>query len=148
MKKSYLILISCFFFLLMIGCNSYKPHEVRCKTGYRVIFDKSRKHINVPDILEGNNIVEPVVDLAKVKNNVIYPEKLKKARKQCVVVVRYLIDSDCKIIRAFVEFSENEQFNDFAIAAIKKTAYAESPAYKDGVAVPCWVSMPIKFNLK
>ena len=89
---------------------------------------------------------EPMVDMALLQKNIVYPEMARKAGIEGKVMVRVLIDQQGKVLKTEIETSVNKDLDQAAIRAIKKTKFA--PAMKDNKPVKFWVTIPVMFKLK
>lgn len=89
---------------------------------------------------------EPYIDLAELKKKIKYPEIARRAGLEGRVVVRVLVGKDGKPVKAVIEQSDNEVFNQAAIEAIMSSIF--TPAIQNGEPVAVWVSIPIDFKLK
>lgn len=90
---------------------------------------------------------DPVIDIKKLQGLVIYPEMAKKAGIEGTVYVRALVDKNGKISKAIIESSDNKALDPAAIKAMMDYGYA-TPAVNGGQPVTCWITVPIKFQLR
>jgi protein TonB len=72
-----------------------------------------------------------------------YPRDLKNQGVSGLVMVKCTIDEQGNVGETEVTKSSNEQFDKFAVAAIKKWKF--KPARQDGNAITVQVTIPIKF---
>lgn len=75
-----------------------------------------------------------------------YPLTMKREGVSGVVAVSAVIDEKGIVISATVAKSSHSDFEDSAVAAVKKWKF--KPAQKDGVPVKMKVTVPIRFNLE
>jgi len=75
-----------------------------------------------------------------------YPEDLKRLGVNGVVAVSIVIDEKGKVMTATIAKSSRRDFEEPALAAIKKWTF--KPAKKDGVAVKVRVTIPLRFDLE
>lgn len=72
-----------------------------------------------------------------------YPSDLKKQHVSGLVVVKCTVDVQGNVSGTNVVKSSNEQFDQFAMDAVKKWKF--KPARQDGTAISVEVTIPIKF---
>ena len=72
-----------------------------------------------------------------------YPRTLKEQNVSGLVMVKCTIDEQGNVSEASVAKSSNEQFDRFAMDAVKKWKF--KPAKQDGAAISVQVTIPIKF---
>jgi protein TonB len=102
---------------------------------------------DIPDKWDFNPVeVEPVVNLALLSKNVVYPDFAKRSGIEGKVLLRVLIGRDGKAIEADVIDSRHEILSKAAVAAVLKTQF--TPAMQNGHAVNCWISIPVDFKLR
>jgi TonB family protein len=89
---------------------------------------------------------EPAFDLAELQKNVEYPEMARRAGIQGQVLIRVYIDKEGKPRKYFIQSSDSQMLNDAATKAVLKTVY--TPAIQNHQPTGCWISIPIKFQLK
>ncbi|MDQ1265773.1 MAG: periplasmic protein TonB [Bacteroidota bacterium] len=92
---------------------------------------------------------EPVIDLAKIQNKIVYPEIARRAGIEGKVILRVMVQKDGRIKkdRIIVEYSDSQLLNEAAIQAIKDYGVA-TPAVQNGQPIAVWVSIPLVFKLK
>ncbi len=88
---------------------------------------------------------EPVVNLAQLLKNVVYPEFAKKTGIEGKVMLRVLIGRDGKALEVDIIDSRYEILSKAAIDAVLKTQF--TPAQQNGESVNCWISIPVDFKL-
>ncbi len=89
---------------------------------------------------------EPVVDLAELQKNVVYPAMARQIGIEGKAIIRVYLDKFGKPQRTEVLMSAGEMLNKAAIDAIMKASFL--PAIQNNKPVGCWVSIPINFKLK
>jgi TonB family protein len=90
---------------------------------------------------------EPVVDLIKLQQAILYPAIARKAGVQGKVLVNVLVGIDGNVLKTTIEESDNLLLNESAIQAVLKPGIF-SPAIQDNRPVKCWIMIPINFKLK
>ncbi|MFT3784205.1 MAG: energy transducer TonB [Nibricoccus sp.] len=75
-----------------------------------------------------------------------YPEAMKRQNVSGVVAVSIVIDETGMVVSATVAKSSQVEFEDAAIAAVKKWKF--KPAQKDGAPVKTKVTIPLRFNVE
>lgn len=87
----------------------------------------------------------PYIDIASLKQKVVYPEEAKKLGIEGKVNVRVLILPDGKVSpRTFVEISDARMLDSAALRAVFAATW--TAAKQGGKTIPCWVSIPIVFR--
>ena len=76
----------------------------------------------------------------------VYPPLALKAEIEGKVFVKMWVDWEGKVRQASVVKSDNEIFNESAIAAAKQFVF--TPAYMNSGPVSVWVGMPFRFRLR
>jgi len=89
---------------------------------------------------------EPSFDLVELQKNVEYPEMARRANISGQVVIRVYIDKEGKPKKHLIQSSDSQMLNDAAIKAVLKTVF--TPAIQNKQPTGCWISIPIKFQLK
>ena len=89
---------------------------------------------------------EPYIDLGDLQRKVKYPPIAQRAGLEGSVVIRVLIDVDGKPKKHIVQQSDNEVFNEAAVAAVMSSVF--TPAIQNQQPIQCWVSIPITFKLR
>ncbi|MFP4527075.1 MAG: energy transducer TonB [Candidatus Kapaibacterium sp.] len=89
---------------------------------------------------------QPMVDLADLQKNVVYPELARRAGIEGTVVLRVLIDTDGLVRRMAVLATDSELLNEAAMNAVIKSTF--TPAIQNSEPVMCWVNIPIRFRLR
>jgi protein TonB len=89
---------------------------------------------------------QPDVDLAELQKKVEYPDMARRAGIEGTVIIRVLVDKDGSARRMVVQSSDSELLNEAAKKAVKKATF--TPAIQNNEPVMCWVSIPIKFQLR
>lgn len=72
-----------------------------------------------------------------------YPGELKKQKVSGLVLVKCTVDDQGNVSETNIVKSSNDQFDRFAMDAVKKWKF--KPARQDGTAVSSQVTIPIKF---
>ncbi len=72
-----------------------------------------------------------------------YPREMKNQGVSGLVMVKCTIDEQGNVAETEVSKSSNENFDKFAVAALKKWKF--KPARQDGAAITVQVTIPIKF---
>lgn len=72
-----------------------------------------------------------------------YPRELRSQGVSGLVMVKCTIDEQGNVADTEIAKSSNEQFDKFALAALKKWKF--KPARQDGNAISVQVTIPIKF---
>lgn len=75
----------------------------------------------------------------------VYPEVAQKAGLTGIVVLRVLVNTEGKPIKAVVIKADNEVFIEPAKKAALETLF--SPAVQNGKPITCWLNMPFRFSL-
>ena len=119
MKLTKFLLI---LFFLLLGLNSFAQEEK-------------------PDIMP-----EPIDGPGGITKNVVYPQSAKEAGIEGKVVVKAIIDEKGNVVDAEVIKSVNEDCDNAAVDAIKKTKF--TPGIKDDKPVKTEVTIPIMFKLQ
>ncbi|MBD1209560.1 MAG: TonB family protein [Ignavibacteria bacterium] len=88
----------------------------------------------------------PQVDMKELMTHIVYPQEAEKLGLEGKVTVRALLMPDRSVSpRSFVEYSDGMKFDSAALKAVFAAQW--TPAKRDGMAVPCWVSVPVHFRL-
>ncbi len=87
-----------------------------------------------------------VADGDSIMRHFVYPEKARKLGLEGRVYVRFKVDVDGRVRKAYIEKGKYKLLNDAAIDAIKKTRY--KPAVRNGVPIAVWTSEMIEFRPK
>lgn len=103
---------------------------------------------NLPD----ENVFTPVekmpgVDINRLQRLVSYPEMARRLGVEGTVILKILVDSDGKVLKSKVDYSDNSLLDKEALNAIQKYGPLE-PAVQNNQKVACWISIPLKFRLK
>lgn len=115
-------------------------------------FNNSGLEVNIreeePDPNEFQPVeVEPGVDLGKLQGLVVYPEMAKRVGIEGRVIVKVLVNIDGSIRKTLIEYSDNSYLDQAALDAIK--SYGNfTPAIQNNAPVMCWLSVPLRFQLK
>jgi TonB family protein len=128
------ILFLAFIFLFLTSCKT-------------VVNTTSKVTEDIPD--ENAFIAvekEPSFDLDELAKNVIYPDDARKANVQGQVIVRVCIDKEGIPRKTIIQESDSKLLNQAAQDAVMKTHF--KPAIQDKKPIGCWISIPIKFQLK
>jgi protein TonB len=75
-----------------------------------------------------------------------YPEAARRDSLEGTVWLKVYIDEKGRVIQASVQKSDNEVFNEPALAAARKWTF--KPVMQEGKPVGLWVSIPYKFKLQ
>ncbi len=87
------------------------------------------------------------LDMDELANIVQYPTKALNSGVSGVVYVKCLIGRNSKLLKTFVDYSENDILNQAALdAVVKVTSWV--PAANHGKNVALWISIPIEFRMK
>lgn len=90
---------------------------------------------------------QPVVDIAKLQNLVVYPDLAKRSGIEGRVIIKVLVDKTGSILKKKVEYTDSPLLDKAALDAIEK--YGKFiPAVQNKQPVACWVSVPITFKLR
>jgi len=89
----------------------------------------------------------PEVDINRLQRLVSYPEMARRLGVEGNVIIKILVDSDGKVLKSKVDYSDNSLLDKEAIKAIQKYGPLE-PAVQNNQKVACWISIPLKFRLK
>lgn len=76
-----------------------------------------------------------------------YPESAIESAIQGKVVVQFILNEKGKVVDAYITRSIDEALDKEALRVVKASPDWK-PARKDGVAVPCIITIPIEFRLK
>lgn len=90
---------------------------------------------------------EPGLDLVSLQKLIVYPDLAKRSGVEGKVFVRALINKRGKLVKAFVEKSDNQLLNEAALDAVKKYK-GYTAAIQNKQPVDCWVTIPISFVLR
>ena len=90
---------------------------------------------------------EPVVDLEKLQEKIVYPDLARRAGIEGKVIVRVLIGKDGKVKKQLIEYTDSDLLTEAAKQAITKYG-TFTPGIQNGQPVTCWVSIPIQFKLR
>lgn len=90
--------------------------------------------------------VEPVVDIAAIQKNVVYPQSAIRSGKEGTVVLKVRIDEKGNAIHSEIVSSTSSVFHQAALNAVEH--YSTNPAMNNGKPVPYTVYIPIKFRLR
>jgi protein TonB len=89
----------------------------------------------------------PVVDIAKLQRLVVYPDLAKRSGIEGQVIVKVLVDKTGDLLKKKIEYSDSPLLEKAALDAIEK--YGKFiPAIQNKQPVACWLSVPIKFQLR
>ena len=82
------------------------------------------------------------------KTKPVYPELARKASIEGVVYLDILVDKEGKVrdIQVLKGSGTNVGFEESAVQAVKQWTF--SPAIQNGKPVACWLTQPIKFQVK
>lgn len=86
--------------------------------------------------------IEPPVPVRTVAPE--YPEDLRRDHVSGLVIVTIEVDAQGNVASAAIEKSSNSEFNQPAVAALKKWRF--KPARQNGSPVTATVKIPVKFN--
>jgi len=89
--------------------------------------------------------VYPMVDLAALQKSIVYPAIAKSNGIEGTVFVRAFVSKKGKVLKTIVDKTDNKVLTSSAVSAVKKAPF--TPATKNGIAVNCWVTLPISFKL-
>jgi TonB family protein len=89
---------------------------------------------------------EPSFDLVELQKNVEYPEMARRANISGQVIIRVYIDREGRPKKWLIQSSDSQMLNDAATKAVLKTVF--TPAIQNKQPTGCWISIPIKFQLK
>ncbi len=103
---------------------------------------------DIPDVAAEPLPFEIVEHFPEVVKRVTpqYPDLAQRAGIEGKVTVRILVTKEGKVREARIFASDNELFNDAAIAAAKQFVF--TPGYMSSGPVDVWVSVPFTFKLK
>lgn len=87
----------------------------------------------------------PVGGMSAISKNIKYPEEAKKAGEQGTVFVKAVISEKGDVVSTEVVESVSELLDEAAVKAVKATKF--TAGIKNGKAVQCEVTIPIKFKL-
>lgn len=90
--------------------------------------------------------VEPIIDIAAIQKNVVYPQSAIRSGKEGTVVLKVRINEKGNAIQAEIVSSTSSVFHQAALNAVEH--YSTNPAMNNGKAVPYTVYIPIKFRLR
>ncbi len=96
------------------------------------------------DVLEVYEVDEPPEPVVNVKPE--YPDIARQAGLEGRVLVEAVIDENGNVIDARIQSSDNEIFNEAALAAMRKMKF--KPAKQKGIPVKVKVIMPFIFKLR
>ncbi|HVK40795.1 MAG TPA: energy transducer TonB [Candidatus Kapabacteria bacterium] len=88
---------------------------------------------------------EPSVDWVALQKKTVYPEIARKNGIEGKVVVRALIDKTGKPSKYRIDYSDNKLLDANAVDAVMSMQF--TPGVQNGVPIPCWVSVPVVFQL-
>ncbi|MBL7991305.1 MAG: energy transducer TonB [Candidatus Kapabacteria bacterium] len=88
---------------------------------------------------------EPWVDIQELRYNTLYPQVAARGGIQGKVVVRSLIDREGNCVKGIIAYSDSELLNNSALQAVRFSKF--TPAVRNGMAVPCWVDVPIMYHI-
>ncbi len=74
-----------------------------------------------------------------------YPELARRMGKEGYVLLKVLVDTRGKAVRVEVVQGAGRAFDESAVAAVKRSTFY--PARENGVPIPCYVKIPIRFQL-
>ncbi|KUG25960.1 regulatory sensor-transducer, blar1/mecr1 family / tonb family protein [hydrocarbon metagenome] len=94
---------------------------------------------------QAKEVPMPVGGIKALMENVKYPEKAHDARLEGKLLLEVTIDESGNVVKSVVMESAGVDFDNAAIAAVKKTKFA--PAEKGGKKVKASVVIPFQFKL-
>ena len=101
----------------------------------------------MPDVDDVSFVeINPGFDAEELRRSIVYPQMALQAGVTGKVIVRVLIDKTGKPLRTTVFYSESEMLDREAIRAVMSITY--TPAIQNGMAVPCWLNIPVNFIRK
>jgi TonB family protein len=92
-----------------------------------------------------DELPSPVGGITTIAHNVVYPQSAKENKIEGTVFIKTVIDAKGDVSSTTVERSLNAECDKAAETAIKKTKF--NPGIKNGKAVECKVTIPVKFKL-
>lgn len=90
--------------------------------------------------------VEPLIDLNIISNCLKYPSILKKQDVQEKLLLKILISKNGEMMKVYWDKNNDPLFVHESINCIPMGIL--KPAYEDGEAVSCWITIPLAFRLK
>lgn len=96
----------------------------------------------LPTAVLAQSKIEPPVPVRTVAPE--YPEALRRDHVSGLVIVTIEVNVQGNVVSAAIDKSSNSEFNDPALAALKKWRF--KPARQNGAPVPATVKIPVKFN--
>lgn len=95
---------------------------------------------NIFNLADLDRVPEPVLQMAP-----LYPPKLKKKGEEGIVRVEFVVDTQGRVVGAFVFESTNHGFDEATLATVAKWKFR--PGTRGGRAVNTRMRVPISFSL-
>lgn len=88
-----------------------------------------------------------VAMLSFIAQNLVYPAKAIKQKKQGIVLLKFVVGTDGAISNIKVDRSLSPECDKAAIDVVKKLQRFV-PAQKDGHPVAVWLTLPLRFRIQ